>query len=102
MRGGPSSGYRRGSPWRARGVRRSRPRTEWTSIACDARYSWGSPYIPMPMNDGDRHAATNVDRSESFAVAPDCMADVKCDVRMVLACAARASDDGSAMSVDTK
>src|SRR5689334_729561 len=56
----------------------------------------------MPMNDGDRHAATKVDRSESFAVAPDCMAEVKCDVRMVLACAARASEGGNAMMVDTK
>ena len=43
----------------------------------------------MPMNDGDRHAATNVDFNESEAVWPACIAAWKCDVRIDLACAAR-------------
>src|SRR3954465_15093273 len=63
--------------------------------------SMAAPYIPMPMNDGDRHAATNVDFSASEAVWPACIAAWKCDVRIELACAARGSDDVSAMTVDT-
>src|SRR5215467_13754687 len=55
----------------------------------------------MPMNDGDRHAATNVDFSESEAVWPACIAAWKCDVSSVLACAARGSDAVSAITVAT-
>src|SRR5689334_6609850 len=56
----------------------------------------------MPMNDGDRHAATNVERRESFAVAPDATAPWKCEVRIWLACAARGSDGGIASNSATK
>ena len=49
------------------------------------------------MNDGDRHAATNVDLSESVADWHDCIAAWKCDVRIALAEGARGSDAGSAM-----
>src|SRR5262245_53039331 len=60
-----------------------------------------APYIPMPMNDGDRHAATNVDRSESVAVWPAALAAAKCAPRIELACDARGSDGASAITVDT-
>src|ERR1044071_7527645 len=55
----------------------------------------------MPMNDGDGPAATTVDFSESVAVCPACIAAWKCEVRIVLACAARGSDGVSAITVLT-
>src|SRR3954469_4954660 len=56
----------------------------------------------MPMDDGARHAATNVDLSASDADAPCCLAASKCARRIVLAGAVRASFDVSAITVETK
>src|SRR3954464_11108338 len=63
--------------------------------------SMAAPYIPMPMNDGDRHAAMNVDFSESEAVWPACIAAWKCEKRIDWACAARGSDGVSASDAAT-
>jgi len=61
-----------------------------------------SPHIPIPIADGARHAVTNVERSASVADAPCACACVKCDFKICVAAALRASDAVSAISVDTK
>ena len=55
----------------------------------------------MPINDGDRHAATNVDLRASVGVAPACTAAAWCCVRIEVACAARGSEGVIAITSET-